>query len=112
MKWLRSSHFLFLLRSSVGERHYVERLEDIRLLKIEIKNLRHKNRLLTQGLCNTIDMRQEVLQLHRELNQERVKSRALEDELSTPLNIHRWRKLSGKDPEKMDLIVKIQTLQK
>lgn len=95
-----------------GERQYMERLEDIRLLKIEIKNLRHRNRLLTRGLYNTIDMRHEVLQLHRDLNQERVKSRALEDELSTPLNIHRWRKLTGKDPEKMDLIVKIQTLQK
>lgn len=97
---------------SAAERQYIDRLEDIRLLKIEIKNMRHRNRLLTRGLCNTIDMRHEVLQLHRDLNQERVKSRALEEELSTPLNIHRWRKLGGRDPEKMDLIVKIQTLQK
>lgn len=95
-----------------GERQYIERLEDIRVLKIEIQNIRHKNRLLSRGLLNSIDMRHEVLQLHRELNQERVKSSAFEAELSTPLNIHRWRTLSGKDPEKMDLIVKIQTLQK
>lgn len=74
--------------------------------------MRHRNRLLARGLCNTIDMRQEVLQLHRELNQERVKCKAFEEELSTPLNIHRWRKLTGKDPEKMDLIIKLQTLQK
>ena len=105
------SLFAYLFRF-LAERQYLDRVEDIRLLKLDIKNMRHRNRLLTQGLFNTMNMRHEVLQLHRDLNQERVKSRALEDELSTPLNIHRWRKLTGKDPERMDLIVKIQTLQK
>ncbi|XP_050100287.1 cilia- and flagella-associated protein 58-like [Anopheles aquasalis] len=95
-----------------GENQYRERLDDIRLLKIEISNLRSQRNLLTRGLANTADMRQEVLQLNRVLNQERVKARALEDEMLTPMNVHRWRKLSGKDPEKMDLIVKVQTLQR
>lgn len=58
------------------------------------------------------DMRQEVLQLNRNLAQERVKAKALEQEMTTPMNIHRWRKLTGKDPEKMDLIIKMQALQK
>lgn len=57
-------------------------------------------------------MRQEVLQLNRVLTQERVRSRALEQELVSSMNVHRWRKLTGKDPDKMDLIVKIQALQK
>lgn len=95
-----------------AEMQYINRLDDIRLLKIEISNLRCQRNLLTRGLANTVDMRHEVLQLNRDLTQERVKSRALECEMSTPMNVHRWRKLSGKDPEKMDLIVKIQTLQK
>ncbi|XP_313461.5 cilia- and flagella-associated protein 58 [Anopheles gambiae] len=95
-----------------GENQYRDRLDDIRLLKIEISNLRSQRNLLTRGLANTADMRQEVLQLNRVLNQERVKARALEDEMLTPMNVHRWRKLSGKDPEKMDLIVKVQTLQR
>lgn len=91
---------------------YTDRLEDIRLLKIEIANIRSQKYLLTRGLCNVIDMRQEVLQLGRDLTQERVRSRALEEEMSTPMNIHRWHQLSGRDPEKMDLIFKVQTLQK
>ncbi|XP_053698512.1 cilia- and flagella-associated protein 58-like [Sabethes cyaneus] len=95
-----------------GENQYRDRLDDIRLLKIEISNLRSQRNLLARGLANTADMRQEVLQLNRVLNQERVKARALEDEMLTPMNVHRWRKLSGKDPEKMDLIVKVQTLQR
>lgn len=95
-----------------AKKQYVERVEDIRILRIEVKNVRHKNSILTRGLTDTIDTRHEVLQLHRDLTQERVKSRAFQDMLATPLNIHRWRKLTGRDPEKMDLIVKIQTLQK
>ncbi|KXJ78445.1 hypothetical protein RP20_CCG004591 [Aedes albopictus] len=95
-----------------GESQYRNRLDDIRLLKIEISNLRSQRNLLTRGLANTADMRQEVLQLNRVLNQERVKARALEEEMLTPMNVHRWRKLTGKDPEKMDLIVKVQTLQR
>ena len=90
----------------------IDQMEDIKLLKIEIQNIRHKNDLLTRGVCDTIDMRQEALQLHRDLTLERVKSEALEEEMGSPMNIHRWRQLSGKDPEKLDLIVKIQTLQK
>lgn len=81
-------------------------------MKIEVANLRAQKHLLTRGLCNTIDLRQEVLQLNRGLTQERVKAKALEEEMSTPMNVHRWRKLAGSDPDKMDLIVKVQTLQK
>lgn len=95
-----------------GEAQYNKRLDDIRLLKIEICNLMSQRNLLTRGLANTADMRQEVLQINRVLTQERVRSKTLEQDLITPMNIHRWRKLSGKDPDKMDLIDKVQALQK
>lgn len=95
-----------------GESQYNKRLEDVRLLKIEISNLISQRNLLTRGLANTADMRQEVLQLNRVLTQERVRARALEQELVSSMNVHRWRKLTGKDPDKMELIVKIQALQK
>lgn len=57
-------------------------------------------------------MRQEVIQLHRDLTQERLKTKALEEEMATPMNIHRWRKISGNDPDKSSLLDKIQSLQK
>jgi hypothetical protein len=37
---------------------------------------------------------------------------SLSEELESPMNIHRWRKLSGSDPSTFELITKIQTLQK
>lgn len=82
------------------------------MLKIEVNNLRSQRNLLTRGIANTADMRQEVLQLNRTLVQERVRSKALSNEMNTPMNIHRWRKLSGIDPDNMKLQSKIQTLQK
>lgn len=39
------------------------------------------------------DLRTEVHHLEKDLSKERLKSRALEEELKNPLNIHRWRKL-------------------
>lgn len=95
-----------------SEVQYANRLDDIRLLKIEIGNLRSQSNTLSRGLANTTDMRQEVLQLNRSLTQERIKIKALEQEMTTPMNVHRWRELQGKDPEKMELIDKVQTLQK
>lgn len=97
---------------TTGNSQYQNRLKDISLLKIEICNLHSQKNLLSRGLANTADMRQEVLQLMRNLTQERVKAQALEEEMITPMNIHRWRKLTGKDPNRMDLMVKIQTLQR
>ena len=73
-----------------GNSQYNDRLEDIKLLKIEIKNLRSQRNLLARGSANTADMRQEVLQLNRVLVQERVRSRALENEMTTPMNVHRY----------------------
>lgn len=38
--------------------------------------------------------------------------KALSEELENPLNVHRWRKLEGSDPQAYEMILKIQTLQK
>lgn len=38
--------------------------------------------------------------------------KALSEELETPMNVHRWRKLEGTDPNRYEMILKIQTLQK
>ncbi len=50
--------------------------------------------------------------LQRELLSERTKVKALSEELENPMNVHRWRKLEGSDPGTLEMIQKIQTLQK
>ncbi|KAK4875268.1 hypothetical protein RN001_011690 [Aquatica leii] len=95
-----------------GEAHYERRLDDIRLLKIEVKRLRQEKFLLSKSITNMTDLRQEIFHLERDYTRERLKCRALEEELQNPLNIHRWRKLEGSDPEVLDLLKKVQLLQK
>ncbi|BES96720.1 Coiled-coil domain containing 147 [Nesidiocoris tenuis] len=95
-----------------GEKQYQERTNDIRMLKIEVKRLRHQNNILQATYKNMADLRHEIYHLNRDLATERQKCHALQEELETPINFHRWRVLEGTDPEKKDLIDKVQILQK
>ncbi|XP_050575770.1 cilia- and flagella-associated protein 58-like [Bombus affinis] len=95
-----------------GEVQYNQRLEDIRLLKLEVKKLRTEKTLLIKNIQNMSDLRKEVFHLNHDLTRERLKVMALEEEVQTPLNIHRWRKLEGSDPSTYELLKKIQILQK
>ncbi|XP_063291113.1 cilia- and flagella-associated protein 58 [Pelobates fuscus] len=95
-----------------GESQYKQRVEDIRLLKLEIKKLRREKGILTKTVTNVDDLRREVYRMQRELLKERTRCRALEEELEKPMNVHRWRKLEASDPSTYELIQKIQTLQK
>ncbi|XP_061723213.1 cilia- and flagella-associated protein 58-like [Cydia pomonella] len=95
-----------------GERQYEQRVEDIRLLRLEIIRLRKEKNLLSKGIENMTDLRLEVFNLERELGRERLRVRALEEALETPQNVHRWRKLQGTDPESVRLTQKLRATQK
>ncbi|CAF2094448.1 unnamed protein product [Rotaria magnacalcarata] len=95
-----------------GELQYKARLEDLRILKLELKKIRHEKGTLQDKVSNTDDLKREVFHVQRELLRERTRCRALEEELENPMNVHRWRKLEGSDPSTFELIQKIQLLQK
>ncbi len=95
-----------------GEVQYHERLEDIRVLKIKIKDLKRELANIRSKVSKVDTLKNEVYHLERQLLQERTKVKALSEELENPMNIHRWRKLEGSDPTAFEMIQKIQTLQK
>ncbi|PVD31041.1 hypothetical protein C0Q70_10318 [Pomacea canaliculata] len=95
-----------------GEVQYNQRLEDIRVLKLEIRKLRREKNILQKSVANVDDLRREVYHIQRELLRERTRCKALEEELENPMNIHRWRKLEGSDPSTYEMLQKIHTLQK
>lgn len=95
-----------------GELQYKARIEDIRILKLEIKRLRREKKILNVKVTNVDDLSKEIYHVQRELLRERTRCRALEEELENPMNVHRWRKLEGSDPSTYELIQKIQALQK
>lgn len=95
-----------------GEKQYAERMAEIAGLKRKSKELERQLKTL-EGQADHVDqLKNAVYQLQRELLQERNRVKALSEELENPMNIHRWRKLEGTDPDKYDLIQKVQTLQK
>merc|ERR1712070_663533 len=95
-----------------GEVQYRERIEDIRILKLKINDMKRELQLLSSSVSSIDSLRNEVYHLQRELLQERTKVKALSEELENPMNVHRWRKLEGSDPDTYEMIQKIQTLQK
>jgi len=95
-----------------GESQYRERLQDIRVLKLKIADLKRQLHLEKRTDGSTEDLKQEIHNLHRDLMQEKSKVKALSEELENPMNVHRWRKLEGSDPAAYEMIQKIQTLQK
>lgn len=95
-----------------GEISYANRLDDIRVMRVKLKDLMREH-ALTKGNTPLIEeLKREILQLQKELLQEKTKVTALSEELENPMNVHRWRKLEGSDPATFELIQKIQTLQR
>ncbi|XP_062501507.1 cilia- and flagella-associated protein 58-like [Corticium candelabrum] len=95
-----------------GEVQYRQRLEDIRILKLEIKKLRREKAMLSRTVANADELKRELYHCQRQLLQERTRCKALEEELENPMNIHRWRKLEGSDPSTFEMIQKTQMLQR
>jgi chromosome segregation ATPase len=95
-----------------GEIQYHLRLDDLKILRIKLKDLQRELNILKNNNHKIDGLKRDVLVLQKELLQERTKVTALSEELENPMNVHRWRKLEGSDPATFELIQKVQTLQK
>ncbi|NXG15880.1 CFA58 protein, partial [Grallaria varia] len=95
-----------------GESEYQQRMEDIRILKLEIKKLRREKGILGKNVADVEELRLEFHHMQKELLKEQTRCKILEEELQKPLKIHRWRKLEASDPTTYELIQKVQRLQK
>jgi len=87
------------------EQEMAELSEEIHLLAQE------KEQLLSQAQ-ETNAVIELCTKLERELQRERAKKKALQNDLGRPINIHRWRFLEAKDPERYDLLQKVHRLQR
>ncbi|SPP80570.1 cilia- and flagella-associated protein 58 [Drosophila guanche] len=112
VRLLREKETIMQTALDRGTSQYNQRLEDIRLLKMEIVNLRMSHQCMQREVGNRATMRQDVVRLERQLLQERLRISACTAEMAIPLRIHRWRVMIGKDPRRYELIRKIQALLK
>lgn len=74
---------------SKGQIQYRDRLNELRVLKIKLNDLKRELHILKSSVSNIDVLKREVHQLGRELLQERTKVKALSEELENPLNVHR-----------------------
>lgn len=95
-----------------GEAQYKDRLQELRLMKLNLRDLMRKLRLTSNSSDQVPELKRECFSLQRELLHERTKVKALSEELENPMNVHRWRQLEGSDPTTHEMIQKIHTLQK
>ncbi|KAJ1328371.1 hypothetical protein BSLG_010103 [Batrachochytrium salamandrivorans] len=95
-----------------GEMHYKEKLSAIHHLRSQVHDLRSMSANLTQKASGVQQMRQSIVRLQNEEMQEQMRIKALEDELKNPINVHRWRKLEGSNPQTFDMIKLLHSLQK
>ncbi|KAL8272314.1 hypothetical protein Esti_003768 [Eimeria stiedai] len=95
-----------------GEAQYKERLKEIKEWSRQCLAYRRELHRLEGGAAELEALKREMLQLQKELLRGATKVRALTEALATPMNVHRWRRLEGSDPAKLELVKKIQSLQK
>ena len=95
-----------------GAATYNARLKELSELRDALAEARGHAQLAETQVSNLPELEHEVLRLEEALMQERVKARALEDELARPLHVHRWRQLEVSEPERYALIMRVQELQK
>merc|ERR1712139_595276 len=95
-----------------GELQYKERVDEVAAYKENIARLRRELHAARTQVVNIEALKREVRHLNKELLHERAKCKTLQDELETPMNVHRWRKLEGSDPAAYEMIQKVKTLQK
>lgn len=95
-----------------GEVQYQDKLSMIENLKETIAELMKALKGFKIQVQSVPDLKRDVHSLYKELIEEKLKVKALSEELENPMNVHRWRKLEGTESEAYEMITKIHTLQK
>ena len=81
-------------------------------MKERIREMQAERDESATQVSNIHDLKYAVHTLEHDLLHERTKIKALSEELDRPLNVHRWRMLESSDPQRFEMIKKIQGLQK
>ena len=95
-----------------GELQHTEMVSSIGGYVTKLKELLMKKDAFVELETVHNDLLIEVHVLENEIHCNKLKTVALRDELSRPVNIHRWRSLEHRNPQKYDKIKRIHRLQK
>ncbi|KAJ3366934.1 hypothetical protein HDU91_001646 [Kappamyces sp. JEL0680] len=100
---------LALLR---GESHYRSKLKVIQGLREKIVSYRIQAAELHSETESIPTLKKSIVKLQNQVIQAQTRIKALEEELENPINVHRWRKLEGSQPQVYSMLQLLHTLQK
>jgi hypothetical protein len=95
-----------------GEVHYNEKLKTIQSLSQDILQQKYQLAELNIDTASIPQMKSEIIQLQNQVIEAQTRIKALEQELENPINVHRWRKLEGSQPQAYGLLLILHSLQK
>jgi len=95
-----------------GESFYRERQKEFNAAQESLIQLRKELENTKQQTECVEDLKQEISSLEKDVLNQKANVKALQDELSVPMNVHRWRKIEAVDQENYERILKIQALQR
>lgn len=96
----------------IGERHFDRVRAALQQWRRQVVALVEDQKSTMNELSVLEDLKGAVFKMEREVLTEKSKTRALMDELSRPMNVHRWRVLESADPKRFELIRQIQSMQR
>jgi chromosome segregation ATPase len=83
-----------------------------RMLSIVMKDLAREMNLYNKKLKDIVQYREKIEDLNGKLLEEKLKVKALSEELENPQNLNRWRSVGNMDLDDYDLLMKVQGVQK
>ena len=92
--------------------YFQEKKDQLQQCQIDLDEVTQQNLKLKEELKNYHPLKMEVLTMQKEILKLQTRISALKNQLSIPINIHRWRKIEATNPEKYNKILKIQEIQK
>ncbi|CAE8705564.1 unnamed protein product [Polarella glacialis] len=95
-----------------GEIQYNARIQEVAKLRASIRACKAEVGQAKLQVTNVETLKQEIHHLNKTILREETKTKALQDEMENPMNVHRWRELEGSDPATYEMIQKVKSLQK
>ena len=97
-------------RIQTGSTQYNTICDKVEDLKDQLKSEVRRNKFLLEKSKHNNALFKEYMQTEKQVLRLKSQVRALEDELETPMNVHRWRFLEGTNAEQMNLIKMVMSL--
>lgn len=95
-----------------GQMELTKLSNEDRMLSIVMKDLAREMNLYNKKLKDIVKYKEKIEDLNGKLLEEKLKVKALSEELENPQNLNRWRSVGNMDLDDYDLLMKVQGVQK